>query len=476
MKKQNEQTGLEMTPEQMRELASKATEVLINRIESMGSSKAWDGEFREILERELGGPPPENGRVADEVLNQIVQGVLPYGAQLDHPRFFGFVPSSPTWPGIIADFLASGFNANTCSWLVSSGTSHLELVVLEWLRDWIGYPKTAGGLLTTGGSAASVEAIVAARDASGHPARPVIYMSDQSHSALIRAAFIAGVRREHIRLVSTGDDFRIDMSELRQQVYHDRASGLQAVAVCANAGTTSTGAIDPLPALAEFCEAEKIWFHVDAAYGGFALLTADGKTRLDGIQRADSVGMDAHKWFFQPYEVGALIVKNGQSLENTFAIRHDALQDTVWGTNHPNFSDRGLQLSRSPRALKIWMSVQIFGVARFRAAIQNGLDLAIRAAEYVESEPVLELMTPVSLGIVCFRVTSDGADEKSLEEINRKVLAHVFWDELAFVSSTNLKGKFSLRLCILNHTTTWQDVQRTLDLIVQLASKTLGEL
>ena len=465
-----------MTPEEMRKLASAATEVLINRIGSIGSSKAWDGEFREILERELGGPPPENGRVAEEVLSQIVQDVLPYGAQLDHPRFFGFVPSSPTWPGIIADFLASGFNANTCSWLVSSGTSQLELTVIEWIRDWIGYSKTAGGLLTSGGSAASVEAIVAARDAAGHPARPVVYMSDQSHSALIRAAMIAGVRREHIRLVRTDDSFRIDMSELRQLVLDDRASGLQAVAVCANAGTTSTGSIDPLPALAEFCEDERIWFHVDAAYGGFALLTEDGKEKLDGIEKADSVGMDAHKWFFQPYEVGALIVKNGQNLEDTFSIRHDALQDTVWGANHPNFSDRGIQLSRSPRALKIWMSVQIFGIARFRLAIQNGLDLAERAAAYISAEPMLELMTPVSLGVVCFRVTSEGADEQSLEEINRKVLAHVFWDELAFVSSTNLKGKFSLRLCVLNHTTTWKDVQQTLDLVVHLGSQTLNEL
>ena len=465
-----------MTPGQMRKLASEATEVLINRIGSMESSKAWDGEFREILERELGGPPPENGRVAEEVLNQIVQGVLPYGAQLDHSRFFGFIPSSPTWPGIIADFLASGFNANTCSWLVSSGTSQLELVVLDWIRDWIGYPETASGLLTSGGSSASVEAIVTARDAAGHPARPVVYMSDQSHSALIRAAMIAGVRREHIRLIDTDEDFRIDMSKLRRQVYDDRASGLKTIAICANAGTTSTGSIDPLPAMAEFCQEERIWFHVDAAYGGFALLTADGKEKLDGIQRADSVGLDAHKWFFQPYEAGVLIVKNAECLENTFAIRHDALQDTVWGANHPNFSDRGLQLSRSPRALKIWMSVQTFGVASFRAAIQNGLNLANRAAAYVDSTPVLELMTPVSLGIVCFRVTFRGADETSLEEVNRKVLAHVFWDELAFISSTNLKGKFSLRLCILNHTTTWEDVQKTIDLVIEVASKTLADL
>ncbi|MYD44899.1 MAG: aminotransferase class V-fold PLP-dependent enzyme [Gammaproteobacteria bacterium] len=473
MQDSDKHSGLEMTPQQMRQLASKAADILIDRIGSMDSAKAWDGEFREILAREFDGPPPENGRAAEEVLEQIARDVLPYGAQLDHPRFFGFVPSSPTWPGIIADFLASGFNINTCSWLVSSGTSHLELVVIDWIRNWIGYPDSAGGLLTSGGSAASVEAIVAAREAAGHPAQPVVYMSNQSHSALIRAALIAGVRREHIRLIDTDDRFQMDINALRQQVSEDKTNGLQVVAVCANAGTTSTGAIDPLDVLADYCENEDVWLHVDAAYGGFALLTADGKEKLAGINRADSIGIDAHKWFFQPFEAGALIAKNGQTLENAFAIRHDALQDTIWGANHPNFSDRGLQLSRSPRALKIWMSVQIFGIAPFRSAIQRGLDLAKDAAKYIESTPVLELITPVSLGVVCFRVNDGSQDEQSLEEINRKVLAHVFWDELAFVSSTNLKGKFSLRLCILNHTTTWEDVQRTLDLVIRIGSNTL---
>ena len=472
MEESDQHSGLEMTPQQMRELASKATDILVERICALGSAKAWDGEFREILAREFDGPPPESGRVAEEVLEQVARDVLPYGAQLDHPRFFGFIPSSPTWPGILADFLASGYNINTCSWLVSSGTSHLELVVLDWFRNWIGYPETAGGLMTSGGSAASVEAIVAARDSAGFPQQPVVYMSDQSHSALIRAASIAGVRREHIRIVRSDGEFRIDMNALRQLVSEDRAKGLQPLAICATAGTTSTGSVDPLEEMADYCEEEGIWLHIDSAYGGFALLTEDGKKELNGINRADSIGVDAHKWFFQPYEAGALIVKDGSKLENAFSIRHDALQDTIWGANHPNFSDRGLQLSRSPRALKIWMSVQIFGLARFREAIQRGLDLANRAASYIETQPVLELITPVSLGIVCFRVNLGGQDEQSLEELNRKVLAHVFWDELTFISSTNLKGKFSLRMCILNHTTTWDDVQRTLDLVVRIGSTT----
>lgn len=469
--------GLEMSPQEMRQLASRVTDALVDRISGLDNENAWDGEFRQVLEERLGGPPPENGQSAETVLELVLSDVLPHAARLDHPRFFGFVPSSPTWPGILADFLASGFNINSCTWLVSSGTSQLELIVVDWLRDWIGYPQTASGLLTNGGSTASVEALVTAREAMGHPNRPTVYMSDQSHSALKRAALIAGVRREHIRLVPTDDHYHMDLSQLRAMVIRDRSDGLQPVAICANAGSSSTGSIDPLNELREICDSENVWLHVDAAYGGFALVTEDGKKILQGIQDADSVGLDAHKWFFQPYEAGALMVKNEANLERVFAIGNDVLQDTVWGANHPNFADRGQQLSRAARALKIWMSVQTFGMAKFRAAVQNGLDLARRAEKFVQDSTILELMTPVVLGVLCFRVNpeSGGLDERTLEEVNREVLVRVFWNELTFFSSTSLKGVFSLRLCILNHTTTWEDVHKTLDLVSRLGRDALSE-
>ena len=466
-------SGLTMEPQAMRELADRATELLIERMSGLEGVPAWDGEFRDALKSS--SIPPEDGRPADEVLEQAAREVLPFAARLDHPRFFGFIPSSATWPGVIADLMAAGFNINSCTWLVSSGTSKIELTVIDWMRNWIGYPESAGGLTTSGGSAASVEALVAAREATGNPERTAVYMSDQAHSALRRASLIVGVRRERVRLVPTDDRFRMDTGELRRQIAEDRANGLVPMAVCANAGSSSTGSIDPLRELAEICADEGAWLHVDAAYGGFALVTARGKRLLDGIELADSVGIDAHKWFFQPYEAAVLMVRNVEHLERAFALGHDVLQDTVWGANHPNFADRGLQLSRSPRALKIWMSVQTFGMARFREAVLQGMDLAQQAADYVEQSPKLELMAQVSLGIVCFRV-NPGSEygEDALEELNRKVLAHVFWDDLAFLSSTSLKGVFSLRICILNHTTTWEDVRSTLDRVVQLAERALA--
>ena len=211
--------------------------------------------------------------------------------------------------------MASGYNVNACTWLVASGPSHIELVVLEWFRRWLGYPEGSGGLFTSGGSATSVDALVAARETAGHPERPSVYMSDQSHSAVSRAARIVGVRPEGVRLVASDERFRLDVEALARAVADDRASGLHPIAVCANAGAASTGAVDPLEAMADFCEAEGLWLHVDAAYGGFAVLTEPGRRLLRGIERADSVGLDAHKWLFQPYEAGCLLVKDLGALE-----------------------------------------------------------------------------------------------------------------------------------------------------------------
>ncbi|MDE0519750.1 MAG: pyridoxal-dependent decarboxylase, partial [Candidatus Dadabacteria bacterium] len=239
--------------------------------------------------------------------------------------------------------------------------------------------------------------------------------------------------------------------------------------------TSSSGAVDPLEAMADYCEAQGIWLHVDAAHGGFAIVTEEGKNILSGIERADSVVLDAHKWFFQPYEIGGLMVKDVRTLERVFATKHDILQDTIWGANHPNFSDRGLQLSRSVRALKIWMSVQAFGMAAFRRAVSHGMALAHRIGEYVEDSPTLEMLTPATLGIACFRVNPANTDlgEDVLEEINRTVLARVFWEDRAFISSTLLHGTFALRMCVINHSTTWNDVRETLEVISKFGTESL---
>ena len=468
---------LRMSPEAMRDLAHRATEVLVRRIETLADDEAWEGEFQDDLADRLMESPPEQGTSAREVMERAVRDVLPAALRLDHPRCFGFVASAPTWPGIVADFLAAGYNVNSCSWLVASGASQLELVVIDWFRRWLGFPETAGGVLTSGGSAASVNALVAAREAAGYPERATVYMSDQTHSAHQRAVKIVGIRPEHARLVPSDDRFRIDVAALERMVAEDRRAGLSPIAVCANAGATATGAVDPLDRLADFSAAEGLWLHVDAAYGGFAILTETGKTLLKGIERADSVGLDAHKWFFQPYEAGCLLVRDLSTLEKPFHIRPDFLQDALWGKGHPNFWDRGLQMSRSARAFKIWASVQTFGMAAFRKAVSNGLELAARAEAHIDASPDLECLSPASLSVVCYRFNPAGQEvpEDVLDEVNRDVLARIFWEDPAFVSSAAPHGKFSLRLCIVNHNTTWDDVRETLEASARFGREAISE-
>ena len=455
---------LEMSPEQMMASAQRAAELVIERIQNLPEEPAWRGGSRSELEAIMREEPPEEGRPSHEVIERVAHEILPIAGRVDHPRFFAFVPSSPAWPGVLADFMAAGHNIFQGTWLGASGPSMLEVVVMDWFRSWIGYPETAGGLFTSGGSAASLDGFVAAREAAGAPMQPSVYMSDQSHTALIRAATIVGVRPESVRMVPTDEHFRLDMNELHSMIVEDQKSGLTPIAICGNAGATNTGAIDPLDEIADYCESEEIWFHVDAAYGGFAILTDRGAGLLKGLERADSIAMDAHKWLFQPFECGCLMVKDIQKLEKAFSVQPEYLQDTQWGRDHPNFGDRGLQLSRSFRALKVWMSVQTFGMAAFRRSIAQGIDLAERAEAYIRESDVLHIANPASLGVVCFRVNSRAAElnNEELEEINKAVQARVIEEGVAMMSSTRLRGLYSLRLCILNHTTTWEDVRFTL--------------
>src|SRR5688572_6528280 len=264
--------GLSLPPESMRELADAATDSLLARLEGLRNDVPWRGATRAELEKILREPAPEDGQDPVKVLERAVQDILPVAGRVDHPRFFAFVPSAPTWPGVIADYLAAGFNTFQGTWLGSGGPSQLELVVVDWFRQWIGYPETGGGLFTSGGSAAILDALVVAREQAGSPDRPAIFMSDQTHSAVERAARIIGVRREGIVKIPADGAFRLGPRALAAAVTKARSSGFTPIAVCANAGTTNTGAVDPLPEIASYCAAEKIWLHVDAAYGGFAVL------------------------------------------------------------------------------------------------------------------------------------------------------------------------------------------------------------
>ena len=469
--KPGDNPSLEMPTEEMRRLGHQVVDRIIDRWSALTHGPPWEYGTREELEPLLSAPPPEAPQGFEGALETALEHVLPVAGRIDHPRFFAFIPSSPTWPSILGDFLATGFNIFQGTWLESAGPSQLELVVLDWFRDWLGLPASGGGILTSGGSAANLSALVTARERAQAPADPVIYLSDQSHSSLERGARIIGLRSDNIRKIPTDDRFRMDVERLEEAVKEDRDSGRDPLCVCANAGATNTGAIDPLRSIGSVAREEDLWFHIDGAYGGFAVLAPEVRESFDGIETADSITLDPHKWLFQPYETGCLLVRDTETLEDAFRIIPEYLQDTALGKEQVNFADRGIQLTRGFRALKIWISVQTLGLRAFRDAIRASVDQAERAHRYICASPHLEAMAPPSLGIVCFRVrpSGSGLSPRDLEALNRRVQHEVVASRIAMISSTRLRGEYSLRLAILNYRSRWDDVRETLEAVEALA-------
>jgi aromatic-L-amino-acid decarboxylase len=293
----------------------------------------------------------------------------------------------------------------------------------------------------------------------------IIYVSDQGHSSVVRAARTLGFRPDQVRVLPVDAAFRMRTDALVGAMDADLAAGRVPLLVAAAAGSTNTGAVDPLVDLAAVCRDRGVWLHVDAAYGGFAALTERGRALLSGIELADSVTLDPHKWLYQPVECGSLLVREGHLLREAFEIVPDYLRDTAVDDvdEEVNFADRGLQLSRAARSLKVWLSLRYFGVAAFRAAIDRAMDLARTAQQRIEADANLELLAGATLGIVCFRRRVDGADEAETAAVDTALLEQVNDSGIAFLSSTRLRGRYCVRLAIMNFTTTQRDIDRVLE-------------
>jgi glutamate/tyrosine decarboxylase-like PLP-dependent enzyme len=476
-------SSLELDAETMRRLGYRVVDLLVDRISGLDADVAWRGADRARLDALLDTRPPAGPRDFEVLLEKLRTDVFAYAARVDHPRFFAFVPGSPTWPGILGDFLAAGHNVFQGTWLGSAGPSALELVVLGWFRDWLEMPATAGGLFLSGGSVATLTAMACARQLrfGMHDASAMIYFSEETHSSVPRAARILGFSSAQLRPLPVDDAFRLQIDALRDAVAEDTEQGRIPFLVVANGGTTSTGSVDPLSPLSDFCRETGMWLHVDAAYGGFAVLTERGRRALNGIGRADSVTLDPHKWLYQPFETGCLLVRDGALLEQAFRTLPHYLQDTaVRGTTEAgrqhevNFSDRGIQLTRSARAIKVWLSVQYFGLDAFRTAIDRTLDLARYAEHRIRADARFEVLSPSNLGVVCFRRVPDdagetGTREARIEALNADLVKRLGSSGDGLISSTRLGGRYTMRICALNHRSRESDIDRVLDRLAGLA-------
>jgi aromatic-L-amino-acid/L-tryptophan decarboxylase len=469
---------LGLDPETMRQLGYQTVDMLVDRLSAVAEGPVIRRAGREEMERRLSEPPPEAAQGFEEILERLGEDVLPFASVTGHPRYFAFIPGCPTWPASLGDLIASVTNIENSSWLESAGPSELELVVLDWFKEWIGYPAEAEGVLVSGGSAANMTALACAREAllGAMSGRVVAYVSDQAHSSVARAARVLGFRPEQVRVLPTDGRFRMRPEALVEAMDADLRAGLRPLFVVASAGSTNTGAVDPLPQLAEICRERGAWLHVDGAYGGFAALTERGKRLLAGIELADSVTLDPHKWLYQPFECGCLLVRQGHYLREAFEITPDYLKDTEVLSREVNFADRGVQLSRMCRVLKLWVSLKFFGVAAFRTVIDGSLDLAREAQERIEASDDLELLVPATLGVVCFRRRFDNVDdEDELTRLNAGLVEGLTASDEGHISSTRLRGRYALRMCVLNHTSASGDVHRVLDWIESSPRPRVGD-
>ena len=430
----------------------------------------------------LDEPVPLTGAPLDEVYAQFTRDILPYPTGNAHPRFWGWVMGNGTPTGMLAEMLAAGMNPHLAGYDQSAAI--IERKVVAWLAELMGYPTGASGVLVSGGTAANLNGLLAARAAkAGWDVREegvlggpplVVYGSSETHSWAKKACDIMGMGRQGFRTIPVDEAYRIDVRACRAAIESDIAAGKRPIAIVANVGTVGTGAVDDLFALRALADAFDLWLHVDGAFGSLAALSSS-RHLVAGQELADSMAFDLHKWGYMPYEVGVILTRDSAALTNTFkppagsaAYLASASRGTSADTTF--FADRGVELSRGFRALKVWMSMKEQGVDRIGAAIQKNIEQAQYLGALVERTPALELLAPVTLNIVCFRYRAD-VPVGQLDDLNRDLLAELQLRGIAVPSQTILHGQFAIRVCVANHRSETEDFDALVDGVVMIGAE-----
>lgn len=459
--------------EAFRAALHEAADDVVDDLAGIRERPAWR-PVPEAAKDALADAPPVDGEPLQATYDRFRELIAPYPTGNVHPRFFGWVHGAGTPAGVLAAMLAAGMNANV------GGREHaavyVERQVVAWFARLFGFPEGASGVLTSGTSMGNLLALVAARDAAGDgQGRLVAYAAAGAHDSLAKALGIAGLGRDALRPVAVDEALRIDLADLRRRIAADRAAGLRPFAAIGTAGTVDAGACDPLDALADLCAEEGLWFHVDGAFGALAALSERHAPLVRGIGRADSLAFDAHKWLHVPYATGCVLFRDEAAHRAPFASAPAYLGRAERGTaaGAPWYADYGLELSRPFRALALWFTLRHYGPRRLGEAIAGTCDLAAALAARVEAADDLELLAPVALNVVCFRLRPPGVPEAQLDRLNEAVAVAVQESGAAVPSTTRIGGRRALRVCIVNHRTREDDLDVLLA-AVRRAGATIG--
>ncbi len=454
----NRKAPLDMDPAEFRRIGHQLVDQIAGFFERMPQGPVTPAESLETVRGLLdSGGLPEPGADAGELVAEAADLLFKHSLFNGHPKFFGYITSSPAPIGALADLLASAVNANVGAWKLAPMATEIEAQTVRWIAEFMGYPTDCGGLLASGGNMANMICLLAAKKKMAAPdsLRPCCYASRETHTWIQKAADMHGFE---IRWVDTGD--------LEQQIRADREQGLQPFAVVGTAGSVSTGAVDPLPELAALCRAENLWFHVDGAYGGVAALVPGAPEDLRGLRSADSVAVDPHKWLYAPLEAGCALVRDQRDLLNAFS-HHPSYYN--FGGEAINYFDLGPQNSRGFRALKVWLALRQVGRAGYLKMIADDMRLSRHLHSLLQARSDFEVFTQ-SLSITTFRYRPEGVqDEAVLNRVNQELLDRIEKSGEAFLSNAVVDGKYALRACIVNFRTSLGDIEAMPELIARLA-------
>jgi glutamate/tyrosine decarboxylase-like PLP-dependent enzyme len=461
--------------DEFRQLAYRVVDRMIDHLASIRDQPVWQpmpGDIRESFRTSL----PDGGIGENNALHAFFDRVLPYSNGNQHPRFWGYVQGTGIPLAALSDFIASMMNAHLAGF--DQAPAQVEEQVIAWLAQLLGFPKSTRGLLTSGGTMAGILALAVARHAKAdgdirsegvsacQPMR--VYASTETHHWLVRAVELLGLGRSSISWIDVDADFRINLLSLEQSIQRHRQQGIRPLAIVANVGTVQTGAIDPIGSLAGIASRSDVWLHVDGAFGALAKLSTKLAPLVAGIERADSIAFDLHKWMYLPFESACVLVRDGDLQRQAFVIDAPYLTATKRGVaaGGTPLADRGIELSRSFKALKVWLSLLAYGSQPFACGIERNVEQARHLCQRVENSTELELLAPTSLNIVCFRYRGTYRDEASLDMINEEILYRIQESGLAVVSPTRVAGKYALRAAIVNHRTRTNDLDLLVDRVL----------
>lgn len=478
---------LNWDPDRARRFAEQAAAIyaeLLERLPDLPVSRAWR---REEVEAAVARKVPEEPMDEEDVLAYLREVLLEWSMYPGHPGFMAFVSGTGTVPGAVADMLAAGVNMNVGGWRLAPSATEIELQLVRWFADVFGLPPTAGGMMVSGGAMATFVALKAARDAKAgwdvradgvaSGPRLAFYASDEVHVVTDRAVDMLGLGTDAVRKIPVDSAYRLRVDALRQAIAGDREAGVVPVGVVATAGTVATGAVDPLEEIAEICRTERLWMHIDGAYGGPAVLADDLRPLFAGIEHADSIAFDPHKWLYIAHSAGCILFRDMTHQLLSFGVLPSYVQEDKELAGHGvDFGVLGPQFSRGFQALKVWISLLAHGRKAFATRISHDAELARYMAARVEDHPELEMAAPVQLSICCFRfVPADlprGAEaDEYVSRLNDRLMTTIQHDGRAFCSNALLDGRWALRACIVNYRTEAEDVDELLEAAVELGRR-----